>query len=359
MSTSMHILVIGGTGFIGYHIVNKLIANQDTVTLLSRHPERAAAIYGDLVHYQKGDLSCLNDIKFEQLFTHIDTIIYAAGVDERQTPKGDAYTFFYQENVATCIQLLEKAKQYGVTKALVLGSIFSHINEQYPELTLTEHHPYIRSRTEQKQQCLALANAHFQVNVIEIPFVFGHTPGQNSLWKTLYNYIRLATPLIVTPGGANVISVVSLAQAIVGVAQYIHYSGGIVIGDENLTWEQLLTKISRIINNTKKPITVLQKDLFSDLTRMGAFFQAFIGISSGLDHKHISKLINLEAFIDTTEIKKTLHYKGGDINQAFLDTAKGCPANLLVDNLQKSINWMNDSTRQTIKHFNKINTHKK
>jgi len=231
----------------------------------------------------------------------------------------------------------------------------AYINEINPELSLAKHHPYIRSRTEQKKQSLSLCDDNFQVNVIEIPFVFGYTPGQGSIWKTLYHYIRIASPLIVTPGGANAISVNNVAKATLGVLERISHSGGIPIGDENLTWVQMLERISNGINTKEKSITLLQKGLFTDLTRMGAFFQEFIGMSSGLDHKHISELINLEAFFDTSDIKKTLHYSGGDLDEAFLATAKACPSNLWIDNLQKSINWINESTLQTIKRIDKIN----
>lgn len=355
----MHVLVIGGTGFIGYHIVQQLLAAEHEVTVLSRNPEKARSTFNDKVHYFKGDLTFFHDIDFKHLFKGIDVIIYAAGVDERETPKGDAYAFFYKENVTTCVNMLEKAKENGVKKAIVLGSIFSYINELHPELDLYTHHPYIRSRIEQKKQSLALASKHFLVNVIEIPFVFGYTPDQGTIWKTLINYIRIANPLVVTPGGANAISVQNVARAIVAVIDQIKTSGGIPIGDENLTWVEMLERISQIVNNKPKNITLLQRGLFSDLTRMGAFFQEFIGISSGLDHKYISKLINLEAFFDTSEIKQQLQYDGGDLDQAFADTVKACPQNIWVDNLQRSMDWISESTLQTLKRLDKMTTPKK
>lgn len=293
----MHVLVVGGTGFIGYHIVQELLAQHHKVTVLSRNPEKAKKTFADSVEYQQGDLSFFHDIAFNDIFTHIDILIYAAGVDERQTPKGDAYSFFYQENVTTCVNMLEKAKAFGVKKAIVLGSIFSYIDETQPELELYQHHPYIRSRVEQKKQSLNLSDAKFTVNVVEIPFVFGYTAGQSSLWKTLVNYIRIANPLVVTPGGANAISVSSVAKATVNIIHAVNSSGGLTIGDENLTWVQMLERLNKASNGKPKNITLLQSGLFTDLTRMGAFFQEFIGISSGLDHKHISKLINLIAFL--------------------------------------------------------------
>jgi nucleoside-diphosphate-sugar epimerase len=355
----MHVLVVGGTGFIGYHIVQELLAQHHDVTVLSRNPEKAKKTFGDTVDYQQGDLSFFREISFASIFANVDVLIYAAGVDERQTPKGEPYAFFYQENVTTCVNMLEKAKEFGVKKAIVLGSIFSYINELHPNLELYQHHPYIRSRVEQKKQSLALADIAFIVNIVEIPFVFGYTAGQSSLWKTLVNYIRIANPLVVTPGGANAISVNNVGKATVNIIHAITESGGVPIGDENLTWVQMLERINKAANGKSKTITLLKRGLFTDLTRMGAFFQEFIGISSGLDHKYISKLINLEAFFDTTEIKKQLDYEGGDLDQAFEDTIKACPSNVWVDNLQRSMNWISDSTLQTLKRIDKTSNNKK
>ncbi|XPV76297.1 MAG: TIGR01777 family oxidoreductase [Desulfovibrio sp.] len=41
----MHIVVIGGTGFIGRHLCNKLLERGDTVVVLSRSPSKAAELF--------------------------------------------------------------------------------------------------------------------------------------------------------------------------------------------------------------------------------------------------------------------------------------------------------------------------
>lgn len=353
----MRVLVIGGTGFIGYHIVRELLARGDEVSLLTRNPARARDVFGEDVHYRAGDLAHCHDAGFAELFEGIDALIYAAGADERQTPVGEPYAFFYQENVTTCTHILELARQAGVRHALVLGSIFSHFSETRADLQL-HHHPYIRSRVEQKSQALALADPTFTVNIIEIPFVFGHTPGHPTLWKNLVHYIRVAAPMVAPEGGANVISVQTLARAVVNALQYIDSSRAIAVGDCNMTWVEMMTALSKIVNKKPKKITMLQSSILADLTRMGAFFQELAGFQSGLDHHKISGLITFEAFFDTSQVKKELHYQGGDLEQAFIDTVKACPDNPLVNNLQKYIDWISDQAHNTARTLNKINRKK-
>lgn len=350
----MHVLVIGGTGFIGYHIVKELIAKKHAVTLLCRNPENAKKTFGDTVNYYQGDLSFFHKIDFDTIFCGIDTLIYAVGTDERDVPNEDPYTFFYEGNVTTCVNLLEKAKTAKVRRVIVLGSIFTHIDSIYTELKLSSHHPYIRSRKEQQTAIMKMASTSFIVNLVEIPFVFGYTPGHDTLWKSLVNYVRVANPLIVTPGGVNCISVQSLGKAIVGVLDYVDETGSIPVGDENLTWVDIFKRINTITDTHEKNIHLLQKGLFSDLTRLGAYFHDFFGMRSGLDQKHISALINLEAFFDTTEVKKQLRYTGGDLDDAFSQTVKACPKTMLIDNLQRSVNWLNESTVKTLKQLQKI-----
>ncbi len=350
----MHVLVIGGTGFIGYHIVKQLVAEGKDVTLFCRSPDKAKNTFGDTVNYIKGDLSFFRNINFEELFKDVDALIYAFGTDERDVPTVDPYAFFYEGNVTTCVNLLEKAKNHHVKRAIVLGSMFTCIDREHPEMKLSKYHPYIRSRSEQEKEAMKLADDNFMINIVEVPFVFGHTPGHDTLWKSLVNYIRVMNPLIVTPGGANCISVQSVGQATVGVLNHIHESSMIPIGDENLTWVEILERINSIANTKEKAIHLLQKGLFSDLTRLGSYFHEFFGMRSGLDQKNIGELINHEAFFDTEDIKKQLHYEGGDLENAFTETVNACPKTMIVGNLQRSFDWLNDSTQRNIEMLKKM-----
>jgi dihydroflavonol-4-reductase len=351
------VLVIGGTGFIGFHIVRELCEAGHEVTLLCRNPDKAKAIVGSLgtIHYQKGDVTDPNSFEPGQVFHHIDALIYAVGTDERDTaPTKNPYDYFYQGNVTTCIGFVEQAKNHGVKHAIILGSFFTCIDRSHPELKLSKYHPYIRSRAEQLTEAMKLASRTFTINVVEIPFVFGHTDGHDTLWKSLVNYIRVMNPLIVTRGGANCISVRTTAKAILGVLRHVRKSEPIPIGDENLTWVELLERINAIANRRPKQIYLLRRGLFSDLTKMGAYFHEFFGRRSGLDQKHISELINLNAFVETGKTKRRLRYEGGDLEEALRETVKACPKTALLSNLQKSLDWLNDNTIRNLEIIRKI-----
>lgn len=51
----MHILIAGGSGFLGSYLIKSLVQAQHSITLLSRHPERVDAPTGVKVVYWDGD----------------------------------------------------------------------------------------------------------------------------------------------------------------------------------------------------------------------------------------------------------------------------------------------------------------
>ena len=71
----MHILIIGGTGFLGYHIVNRLLAADHQVTVLCRHQGKAETLFDERVNYHIGDLNYFHQLDFSQLFHQIDAVI--------------------------------------------------------------------------------------------------------------------------------------------------------------------------------------------------------------------------------------------------------------------------------------------
>ena len=77
----MHILITGATGLIGSHLTRNLLSHFHQITVLSRSPERAKALFGDSVKYigNLDSLSSLNDF---------DAVINLAGepiADKRWT----------------------------------------------------------------------------------------------------------------------------------------------------------------------------------------------------------------------------------------------------------------------------------
>ena len=124
----MRVLVIGGTGFIGYHVVQALRVQGDDVAVLCRNSEAVAELFDDQVTAISGDVATLETADYQAILQGFDAVIFAAGVDERSEVDGDAVEFFQRANVWPCEQLFAAIPHTGVRRAVLLSSIFSWLD---------------------------------------------------------------------------------------------------------------------------------------------------------------------------------------------------------------------------------------
>jgi dihydroflavonol-4-reductase len=233
----MHVLVIGGTGFIGYHVVNALRAQGDDVAVLCRNAEAAVELFSDEVTAISGDVATLEAADYRELLQGFDAVVFAAGVDERCEVEGDAIAFFQRANVWPCEQLFAAIPHTNVRRAVLLSSIFAWLDQQQPALELAKKHPYIRSRIEQDRiSHQAVAGSDCVLVTVQVPWVFGTAPHRESQWSTLVGYARAGTPLMCIRGGASMLSVATLAAAVSGALRYPTESMSLPVSDENITY---------------------------------------------------------------------------------------------------------------------------
>jgi nucleoside-diphosphate-sugar epimerase len=106
----MKALVTGGGGFLGRHIVSKLLARGDSVRVLGRQA------YSDLeargVETIRADLQ--NATAVEQACRGMDTVFHAGA----QTPYWGAWRSFYETNVVGTRNVLEGCRKGGVRKLI-------------------------------------------------------------------------------------------------------------------------------------------------------------------------------------------------------------------------------------------------
>lgn len=334
------VLVIGGTGFIGFHIVQALLNQAVQVTIFSRDPEKAKIIFSEhpsasQLHYLKGDIDLCSEVELVGVLQVFDKLVFSAGVDERVEPEGDAYEFFKKANVDSCEKLFRAAQLSKVTHAVLLSSIFLNLARMQPELKLAEKHPYIRSRIEQNDVSQALAKDHFVLTTIEVPWVFGVSPHRESQWKSLITYARIGTPLLSCRGGVNVVAVQSIGEAVAGALLYPHESSLQTIGDLNMTHEEMMLLLCEYSNRRQEKITLVSDNLMVELMRAGGFFKDLLGMQSGLDIHYLPELLTQEIYVDNAGSKLLLGYSTGKAREAIQETVRSIPENTLMKGWRK------------------------
>ncbi|MBT8075073.1 MAG: NAD-dependent epimerase/dehydratase family protein [Gammaproteobacteria bacterium] len=321
----MKTLVIGGTGFLGGHIVDALLAAGHNVAVLSRNKARSAAVVADSVGIIEGDLAQLDQSSLTKILSGFDGLVYAAGVDERVRPDTDAREFYFRENVETCRKVLCAARDTRISHVVVLNSIFTCVNRLQPELELTEHHPYIASRVAQSEMVIAVSEGHFVASVLEIPWVFGDTKGKPSQWAALVNYVRYTRRMLAPNGGAVAISAENVGRVTLGALSQPTVSASMPIGDCQLSWDEMLLQLAKLSGKSDNSVTRLPDSIFAGLTRLGALTMRLVGEKSGLDFSRLDDLLTKNIDVDLSASQELLNYGQPDMESALAATVASVP----------------------------------
>jgi dihydroflavonol-4-reductase len=314
------VLVLGGTGFIGWHAVREFLRRGWQVSVVALPPLPAPNLLSPEVRVTLADFRETTDDAFTKLLEGHEAAVFAAGADDRTTPKAPAYRFFKQANVESTVRFIQLCRRASTRNVVLLGSYFSHFARLWPELELTGHHPYISSRVEQEDTAIAEAGSDVNLAILELPYVFGVMPGRAPLWKPLVDYVRSA-PLILYPrGGTNCISVERVAEAVVGA---LGSNGQFLVGDRNLTWKNLLGRICTLTGR-RKWVYTLPDWLVRDAA---AFLRALHFLQrreSGLEPVEFVKLQAAETYFDPEPARAALGFGSGGLDEALAATVSAC-----------------------------------
>ena len=329
MVPTRRVIVIGGTGFLGYHAIQEFLSKGWEVTALGLPPADPSviasrqALYPATVKVMLQNLDKTSDADLLALLRGYDALVFAAGVDDRLTPRKPAYPFFHHANVEACVRVLRLAKQAGVKRAVVLGSYFAHFNRVWPELRLAERHPYIRSRVEQEMAVTSIPD--LDVNVLELPYIFGGMPvsGWKPLWAPLVKYTRSARTIFYMQGGSACITVKTAGQAVVGALEHGEAGKCYPICDENLTWSELLTRLAAADGRQVRVVSLPTWLIKIGLNGLWLVHQ-LLGREAGLDPRYFAPMQTAETFLDPAPSAKVLGYKPVSLDEAFQATVEAC-----------------------------------
>ena len=320
--SGMNTLVIGGTGFLGYHTTLKLLSRGHRVSVLAAPPLPDENLLPADVKITLTNLEALTDEELLGCLRGQDGLVFAAGVDDRVVPPRPAYPFFYKGNVLATERLVRLAVQAGVQRAVIFSSYFLEFERRWPELRLAEKHPYIRSRVEQEKAALAAAGGALNLSTLLLPYIFGSMPGRLPLWKPLIEYLNSGLPWVFYPaGGSAMVAVTEVADAAAMALEHGEAGARYPVCSENLSWRDFLQRLGKILGKPK-PIVTLPKAL----VKLGAWFVSLAhhlqGKEGGLDLVPFVELQTRLAFLDTEFSARALGYSHTDLGPEFVKTVR-------------------------------------
>lgn len=319
----MRVMIIGGTGLLGYHATHELIRLGHTVNILALPPMPVPGLFPAEVQIHLHDLNRLSDEDFTTLLRSHDAVVFAAGVDDRVTPIAPAYPFFHRHNVESTNRAVEISKRAGVQRFIILGSYFAYFHRLWPHMELTRHHPYIRSRVEQSAAAQEAGGAEMAVITLELPYIFGVMPGRMPLWKPLVKYAASSFPLFYPRGGTTCVTVTQVAQAIAGAVERGDPDARYPIGGENLAWTDLLSRMAKFAGREKKVIS-LPDWLVTAGACLLKLWHKVKGMESGLDPVRFIDLQTANTYIDPEFSRQALGYELGGLDEALSATIQVC-----------------------------------
>jgi dihydroflavonol-4-reductase len=317
------VLIVGGTGFLGYHAAQEFLAKGWEVTVMGLPPAPPAGLFPDTVGMVLQKVDLMPEAELAALLQGHDALVFAAGLDDRHILTKPAYAKFYQANVAEVQRLLTLAKEAGVKRAVVLGSYFAYFHRLWPELKLGDRHPYIRSRLEQEKMATSIPGLDGMV--LELPYIFGTMPipGWKPIWAPLVQYLRSSGIIFYMAGGTACISARVVGRAIVGAIEQGEAGKCYPIGQENLTWPEMLTRLAQADGRQIRVVTLptwligaaMQGVLLSHLIQ---------GKEGGLDLRYFAALQTAKTFIDPETSRQALGYELDSLDEAFRKTVAAC-----------------------------------
>ena len=137
----MHILVVGGAGYIGSHMVLRLAEDGHRVTTLDNlcSGHRDAVLHGDFVHGDIADTALLTDLFARSGFDAVMHFASFIQVGESVAQPGK----YYRNNVANTLNLLDVMRAFDVKRFIFSSTAatfgepqYTPIDEAHPQLTL-------------------------------------------------------------------------------------------------------------------------------------------------------------------------------------------------------------------------------
>jgi nucleoside-diphosphate-sugar epimerase len=313
----LKVLVVGGTGFAGHHIVAKLIEVGHDVVVLARSKDDNIP---PSVTMHSGDIQEISDSQLADLVAGSSGIVHAAAAAVYSPLRADTAAYYQAANVQPVVRLIKAAREAGCDRAVLLGSYYATLHRDHPGLRLVEGSPYIQSRVDQAAAAHQAAGAEMSLAVLELPYVLGATPGRPSSLDPFVQRMLLGKDPLVYPGGTAVAAVEEVADATLAALEK-RANGDYPVATANLRWADLLRQLATAASCAPRRVWRLAPWELSLMFHVRAIQRLRQGVRPGFHTAKISHLHASEAYVDLDAACSALGIPHADLEQAIRDTA--------------------------------------
>src|SRR6266404_236548 len=249
MFGSTQFLITGGTGFIGRHVVRRLLAQGASVRVFCRTPEKAQRLFGDQVRIARGDLC--DRASVAAAMPDCDTVIHLGAAFQfgRKARRANEET-----NVCGTKHLLEAAERSGIQRFVhvsscgVLEGSHGLLSERDFPNDVGARESYRRSKWLGEMAALEAARRGLPVTIASPTSPLGEGDEAPTLTgRIAQDYLRGRFPFSARVQ-LNFIHVADLAEGILAVAERGRTGERYLLGHHNIWLDEFLRVLARTAN---------------------------------------------------------------------------------------------------------------
>jgi nucleoside-diphosphate-sugar epimerase len=317
----MRVIVIGGTGFLGYFVAGELVARGHAVTAVGKPPAPSPGYLPPSAEVVTGDLNEMSDDTLLKLFDGAGAVVLGSGADGRDLFSVPALDGYRKANVAPIGRLVPLLHRASVPRLVILGSFYTALDRKFPDLRLGEVHPYVQSRLEQTRLSFELAGANLSVGVLELPYIFGAAPGRGTLWGFYLRHVQDNDPVSVPTGGTACVTARQVGLATAGACERVNGHQEYAVVDCNYSYLKLYGLFAEALG-LRRDFRLTDRDEAITQAEQQIERLAATGKEHGMHPVGLAELQAVFAYLDPEPAMEALGYNPDDLPAAIADTVR-------------------------------------
>lgn len=235
----MRVMITGGTGFVGFHSAQALLAAGHDVCLLVRSVDKAKKLYGkDTPDLVVGDITDADSIA--EALQDVDAVIHSAAMVSTDAKDADRV---YSTNVNGTKMVISTALEVGVESIVHVSSVTALFNPDAEKLDGnsppgTARNAYGRSKVECEKFVRRLQSKGAPIHITYPASVIGpDDPGLTEPHIGMQTYLSVFIPLM--PGGNQLVDVRDVAEVHLRLLESDSPPCRYTLGGHYLSWPEL------------------------------------------------------------------------------------------------------------------------
>ncbi len=300
--------ITGGTGFIGSHLVERLLAKGYTVRCLVRDPKKPGYLAHLPVELYYGDLFSTSVL--EQAIRGVDYVYHVAGVVASKTKEG-----FYRGNRDATRNIIEAAARVNPSlKKFIHISSLAAVGpgeDMVPVDETTPYHPittYGKSKMEAEREVLKFSGT-LPITIVRPPAVYGpRDPATFDFFKTIYGglepIVGFSDKYVTLVHSSDLVSGIILAGESSTSAGQTYFLGS----EKIYSWNEIGTVTKTVMGKKALRIRLPEPLVYAVAATVG-FFASFGSKPSVLNFEKGRDMVQGNWTVDVSKAKRELGFK--------------------------------------------------